>query len=523
AALAGRLAFTSSVVMKNVACAKSSSRVILHAADSQPAALATVAYLQERGFNIFVTTSDPSAPIPHKDVFDSVSVQVWSHAVRRWAPEGVDFIFNFEDGNDILEESIERLSARGIIVQIGDIYPCHLRPGQHFVSVGYDRLCSEAQNILEEAIRTTPRHIISCLSPPSVEVQADALEFGYFNAALHKGMAVLLDCKALPAKMTVLRPGRVKGSNAFNPRAAYVIIGGIGGLGVNIAKLRKGDVLSSLSIFKRAYYYLGIRRWQASSREKRSLITARDWCQDRRRRTGLPDKSKTKALFSNLPNVAGVFYVAVRLNDSLFLNLTTEDDWLKVYDVKVKGLRILLDTVDPKKLDFLVLTSSMATISGSPGQCNYAAAQTEMEAMGADIPNCITVTVPPLTDGGVFVRSMPTGNARSAALDKYKDLGISGYQLARRCVDAIWTLNSPAYNPVYIPTTNWKRVMEIAVPEYHQACMRHLLVKETRDGATSNGVKEQTILGACASVLSLDVDRVEDNIPLSTYGLDSLT
>ncbi|EEC00013.1 hypothetical protein MPER_00150, partial [Moniliophthora perniciosa FA553] len=93
------------------------------------------------------------------------------------------------------------------------------------------------------------------------------------------------------------------------------------------------------------------------------------------------DAVKTRKLFAALPNVAGVFYVAVRLNDSLFLNLTTKEEWSKVYDVKVKGLHVLLDAVDPRKLDFLVLTSSMATVSGSPGQANYAAAQTEMEAI----------------------------------------------------------------------------------------------------------------------------------------------
>lgn len=100
------------------------------------------------------------------------------------------------------------------------------------------------------------------------------------------------------------------------------------------------------------------------------------------------DAAKTKALFANSPRrIAGVFYVAVRLNDQLFTNLTTEEDWktgefallghpitfilippFLVYDVKVKGLHVLLEAVNPKDLDFLVLTSSMATVSGSPGE-----------------------------------------------------------------------------------------------------------------------------------------------------------
>lgn len=38
-----------------------------------------------------------------------------------------------------------------------------------------------------------------------------------------------------------------------------------------------------------------------------------------------------------------------------------------VLDVKTKGLQILLDAVDVKSLDFLLLTSSIVTITGSDG------------------------------------------------------------------------------------------------------------------------------------------------------------
>ena len=63
-----------------------------------------------------------------------------------------------------------------------------------------------------------------------------------------------------------------------------------------------------------------------------------------------------------------------------------------------------------------------------------------MEAIGAHIPNTVSVAVPPIvssdfilashaligwwqTDGGVFVRNMPSSNARNVALDKVSSLG----------------------------------------------------------------------------------------------------
>jgi acyl carrier protein len=53
--------------------------------------------------------------------------------------------------------------------------------------------------------------------------------------------------------------------------------------------------------------------------------------------------------------------------------------------------------------------------------------------------------------------------------------------------------------------------------------MRHLLVNEILDATRASGPTEQTVRAACATVLSLNVGDVEDTIPLSSYGLDSLT
>ena len=53
--------------------------------------------------------------------------------------------------------------------------------------------------------------------------------------------------------------------------------------------------------------------------------------------------------------------------------------------------------------------------------------------------------------------------------------------------------------------------------------MRHLLVKEVGEANVNQGSDKQSIRGVCASVLSLDPDAMEETVPFSTYGLDSLT
>ncbi|KAF9237192.1 hypothetical protein BU15DRAFT_76199 [Melanogaster broomeanus] len=146
---------------------------------------------------------------------------------------------------------------------------------------------------------------------------------------------------------------------------------------------------------------------------------------------------------------------------------------------------------------------------------------------------------PSITDGGIFVWSLPPGKGRNGALDKYKNLGMTGYRVAQHCVDAIWTLNSDAYSSVYIPPTDWKEVMNrciashffllelltgpdlVGIPDYHLSSLRHLLAKESVESSSTS--KEWSIHAALAAVLALDQNEIVDNVPLASYRLDSLT
>ncbi len=62
----------------------------------------------------------------------------------------------------------------------------------------------------------------------------------------------------------------------------------------------------------------------------------------------------------------------------------------------------------------------------------------------------------------------------------------------------------------------------VGSPEYSFS-LRHLVAKETQEARNSAATNERSIRAACAIVLSLDVKDVEENIPLASYGLDSLT
>ncbi|KIJ60886.1 polyketide synthase [Hydnomerulius pinastri MD-312] len=532
-ALVGRLMFLSLVVVDTVGTSSKNTKVLLHAGHCSPAALATYAYLSANSFNVTVTVSD--AP-PSTNTFSTLSpissskYYAWSSRVRAWAPRGVDVVFNFDEDINVAKQTLSLLSSRGRFVQIGGELPSSLPSGRRYVSIE-EHAVLEAGNDLDRTDAVFSPAVLAAL-PPAVDIynlpQLMTADVQARNSM--PGRVTLVDLQAIPQELPVLKAGMLKGTAVFNPRASYVIVGGIGGLGVNIARCLVENGAKHLILTSRSGEK-GIATMQLA-REKKIVNYLR----------GIPgvtvdlravdvlDAEKTRDLFMNLEHpVAGVFYLAVRLNDQVFANLKTEEDWkigksaiLRfIYDVKIKGVEVLLQAVNPQSLDFLVLTSSMATVCGSPGQANYSAAQTYMETMAAALPNTVAITVPPITDGGVFVRSLPPGNARNAALDKYKSLGMTGYLVAQHCVNAIWTLNCDAYSPVYIPPTDWKEIMQLGIPEYHLSSLRHLLTKQNVEIALAT--EEWSIRAACASVLALDTNEVADNVPLSSYGLDSLT
>ncbi|KAF9237177.1 polyketide synthase [Melanogaster broomeanus] len=500
-ALVGRLVFLSLAVVEVVRASSKTAKVLLHAGQCTPAAIATCAFLHASGFEVAVSVSDASTSHGVLDAapsFISSRYHTWTSYLRTWAPCGVDIVFNFDEDKNVARQTMELLSPRAK-GQLPPPYP------EVFVPA-----------------------VIAALSPSLDVYDLSQLAAAEAQSRLPStgNRTVLIETQTIDPHLSVLKGGVLRGTPAFNPRASYVIIGGIGGLGLNIARCLVDNGAKHVILTSRS----GESAFASHKLDREKLLL-----RSLRAETGVTidlravdvlDGDKTRELFSNLEHpVAGIFYVAVRLNDQVFANLQTEEDWKA-------GKHICCSPnpyINPHSQSMMLrskgsrsyLKRSMATIFGSPGQANYAAAQTHMEALVTDLPNAVAITVPPITDGGIFVRSLPTGKGRNAALDKYKNLGMMGYRVAQHCVDAIWTLNSDAYSSVYIPPTDWKEVMQLGIPDYHLSSLRHLLAKETIESSSTG--KELSIRATLASVLALNQNEIMDNVPLSSYGLDSLT
>ncbi|KAF9237181.1 polyketide synthase [Melanogaster broomeanus] len=453
------------------------AKVLLHAGQCTPAAIATYAFLHASGFDVAVSISDPSTP------HGTLGTTLGHPTCALGPPRGVDIVFNFDEDKNVAKQTMELLSPRGKFVQIGGESPCSLPSGRYYVSIDYNIIAAE-DNCLDRTLDVFVPAVIAALSPSLdiYDLSQLAVAEARSRQPLTGNRTVLIDLQAIDPHLSVLKGGVVGGTPAFNPRASYVVIGGIGGLGLNIARCLVDN---------------GAKHVILTSRSGESAFAGQK----------LP---REKKLLRSLRAIEGV---------TIDLRAV---DVLDVYDVKIKGVEILLEAVNPRSLDFLVLTSSMATVFGSPGQTNYAAAQTYMEGAG-DGPSQHCRNNGPSYHRWRHLRPEPTSRKGSqcGARQIQEPRDDRDIRVAQHCVDAIWTLNSDAYSSVYIPPTDWKEVMNLGIPDYHLSSLRHLLAKESVESSSTS--KEWSIRAALAAVLALDQDEIVDNVPLASYGLDSLT
>nr|VFJ62646.1 MAG: Acyl transferase domain-containing protein [Candidatus Kentron sp. DK] len=162
----------------------------------------------------------------------------------------------------------------------------------------------------------------------------------------------------------------------LNPDSSYLITGGLGGLGLEVAKWMVGEGARHLVLTGRS----------TPSEEARGIITELEAAGAEVRVIGadISDREQVARLLAEMeaamPPLAGIIHSAGVLDDGV-LREQTLDRFDKVMAPKVAGGWLLHSLTREKNLDFFVCFSSMAGLFGSPGQANYAAANTFLDAL----------------------------------------------------------------------------------------------------------------------------------------------
>ncbi|KAJ9575473.1 hypothetical protein L9F63_007678, partial [Diploptera punctata] len=167
----------------------------------------------------------------------------------------------------------------------------------------------------------------------------------------------------------------------MNPDKSYILVGGLGGFGLELANwlITRGAtnlVLTSRSGIRTGYQSLCVRRWREMGISV--LVSTADVTDEQGAQYLIKQATK-------LGPVGGIFNLAVVLRDA-FLENQTESDFKLVCLPKVTGTKIL-DMVSRKtcpELDYFIAFSSVSCGRGNAGQSNYGLANSAMERICED-------------------------------------------------------------------------------------------------------------------------------------------
>jgi NADP-dependent 3-hydroxy acid dehydrogenase YdfG len=193
--------------------------------------------------------------------------------------------------------------------------------------------------------------------------------------SLQKGQHIGKLVVRMPADHTLLPAAKPYDRLRLRPDASYLIVGGLGGLGRGVATWLAEHGARNLIFLSRS----GMGKNLKASTSLVEELTAMG-CDAQifaGSVTSLEDVRRT-IVKANKP-IAGVIQMSMVLRDAAFAQMTHRD-WEEATAPKVQGTWNLHTAFAEHKLEFMVLFASISGSIGNPGQANYAAANTFLDA-----------------------------------------------------------------------------------------------------------------------------------------------
>jgi len=358
-------------------------KVLIHAA-AGGVGLAAVRLAQRAGAELFVTAGSPekraylqSQGLAH--VYDSRTVE-FADQIRRIAPNGLDLVLNSLTGAS-LTESLALLADGGRFLEIGkhevlskeEVSRLIPRIGYHAIDMV--QVCRQNPSLVAEMLAKLMADVgsraLPCLPVRTYapERAAEAIEF--MARARHVGKLVLNWRRDSVTEATDREA-------AIRPEATYLITGGLGGLGL---------VTAEWLVNQGARYLLLMGRGSPSTEASKVLARLKDSGAEVTLVRGdvaeVETVNKAIAMIPHARPLRGVVHSAGILDDGVIVQQSAEK-FLRVFAPKIRGAWNLHELTRNLPLDFFVLYSSTASVLGSPGQANHAAANAFLDALAQE-------------------------------------------------------------------------------------------------------------------------------------------
>ncbi|XP_071034019.1 fatty acid synthase [Parasteatoda tepidariorum] len=306
--------------------------------------------------------------------------------------EGVDVILN-SLADEKLKATLNCLAQHGRFLEIGKYDLSNNSPlgmaiflknisfhgillDALFESTGYSgRVKKQVVQLVKDGIADgTVKPLNSILYNHEEAEQA----FRFMASGKHIGKVVLkireeeLEKQAIPTSVKLTALNRTM----CNPKKSYVIIGGLGGFGLELSQwlVERGArtiILTSRSGVKTGYQQLCVQRWK---QDGVNIVVSK---------LNVANQKETQSLLKMAAEhgvVGGIFNLALVLRDAFMENQTVKN-FVEVGESKIQST-LNLDQISRKlcpELEWFVCFSSVSCGRGNAGQSNYGFANSAME------------------------------------------------------------------------------------------------------------------------------------------------
>lgn len=528
--------------LRRIAKIQRGDRVLIHAATGG-VGLAAVQIAQQAGAEIFATAGNPtkrehlrSLGIQH--VMDSRSTAFADEIMQITGGRGVDIVLNSLAGETI-SKSLAVLAPGGRFIELGktEIWDAarvaQERPGTTYVPVALDQLAAEQPALVGEMLHELLTEFVTDRLRPvptrSFAIHEAKAAFRHMAQAKHIGKVIV---RHSPHEV----PVEASPPKQLRADASYLITGGLGALGLVVARwaVERGarHVVLAGRTEPSTAACAAIRELEQQGAR---IVTVRADITNRNDVARLVASTKEHGL----PSLRGVIHAAGILDDGVLIQQNWER-FRRVYAPKIAGAWNLHQETLALPLDFFVMFSSVASLTGSPGQGNYAAANAFLDALAHHRQ---ALGLPALSiNWGPWTVGMAAGRDRET--DRWRTMGVTPIDQAAG-LDALDRLVlEPTGAQVGVLPIDWRRWVQVftggrrALPLLERvapqtgpseaarasACLR----LPVRDELLSLPIErrlpqlEEYLRRQVARALDWASDQLDIHQPINTLGFDSL-
>ena len=353
---------------------KPGDKVLIHAA-SGGVGLAAIQMAQQFGAEVYATASTfkraTLRKLGVKYVYDSRTTDFADQILADTDGAGVDVVLNSLTSEGFIEATLKATAKNGRFAEIAkrDIWSpeqmAEIRPDIAYEIVALDTVMltepDRIRDLLTEVSDGLAKGVWTPLPAEIYPLTEARTAFRRMQQARHIGKIV---CQ-LPNPL------------APRPDRTYLITGGLGAIGLHtasyLAQLGAGDIVLTSR-----------RAPDAAAQKLIEEITERNKTRIHVFTADVGEESEVANLLerirAELPPLAGVAHLAGVLDDAL-LGQQNPERFHKVLAPKAFGAEYLDRLTKDDELDFFIVSSSVSSLFGSPGQSNYATANALLDGL----------------------------------------------------------------------------------------------------------------------------------------------